>query len=184
MLTASEVLRIEHQAIRDALEVLEELCFLLRAEQDIITEDVVALTDYLSRFTHDVHQKKEELLLFPALEKAGISRDEGHFAILIAGHELGAVYIRHLLEAGKHSYLNRDEFIEAAESYIRMEEAHIEQEETEILPLAEQRLTEAAQLQLAADFEQFDRLVIGQDKIDDASHVLEYFHLKYMENTD
>ena len=71
MLKATEVLLAEHQTILDALEVLEEICFLLRAEQDIITEDIVALTNFLGRYSHEIHQKKEELLFFPALEKAG-----------------------------------------------------------------------------------------------------------------
>ena len=65
MLKASAVLRAEHEAILNALEVLEEICFLLRADQDIITEDIVALTDFLNRYSHDVHQKKEETFRNP-----------------------------------------------------------------------------------------------------------------------
>lgn len=184
MRKASDVLRNEHRAIRDAVEVLEEICFLLRSEQDIISEDIVALTEFMQQFTHTLHQKKEELFLFPALERAGVSREEGHFDLLSASHELGQVYIRHLVEAGRHSFLNRDEFIEAAESFIRMESAHIEQEERELLPLIDNRLSDTEQRRLLDEFANYDSQEFGLDRIETAEHILEYFRVKYMENND
>jgi len=184
MSKASEVLRREHQSIRDALEVLEEFCFLLRADQEILTEDIQALTDFLGHYTHEVHQKKEELFLFPAMEKAGISREQGHFAMLIAGHEIGAVYLRHLAEAGKHVYLNKAEFVEAAESYLAMHLDHIEQEDHGLLNMADECLADPEQQDLIAEFQKYDRLAIGQSIVDQAMQTIGYFHKKYMENQD
>jgi hemerythrin-like domain-containing protein len=184
MSTASEALRAEHRSIRDALEVLEEICFLLRAEQEILSEDIVALTDFLRVYTHDLHQKKEELFLFPALERAGVSRDESHFVLLLSNHELGQVYLRHLVAAGRNSFLNREEFVEAAESYIKMESAHIVLEDSELLRLADERLDGAEQARLIEEFDQYECQIFGTERIDEAEHVLEYFRIKYMDNND
>jgi hemerythrin-like domain-containing protein len=74
--------------------------------------------------------------------------------------------------------------VEAAESYIKMESAHIDLEEAELLRLADERLDAAGQERLLDEFNQYECQIFGTDKIDEAEHVLEYFRIKYMENND
>jgi len=77
MSAAIEDLKNDHEAILFALGILESIGIKISEGEKLIAADILALIDFLREFADTCHHGKEEEILFPALEVAGIPRDGG-----------------------------------------------------------------------------------------------------------
>ncbi len=83
-------LKKEHQAVLTALRILEEMAS--KGEGRVATEsvqDIEQLIGFFKVFVDQCHHGKEEKLLFPALEKIGVSREGGPIGVMLSEHDLG-----------------------------------------------------------------------------------------------
>jgi hemerythrin-like domain-containing protein len=142
----TNVLREEHRWILRMLQCLERLTLAAEREQRL---DAASAAELLALFTHfadGLHQEREERHLFPrllararsALERQAIGRlcgeheEERRVMARICHGLLGAIY------GEMHSL--RD-FQREALRYVAMQRRHLQHENHELLPLADELLT-------------------------------------------
>ena len=177
------ILRAENAAILSILEVLEEICFLLRADQEILRMDLVGIADFLERYSELFHNGKENRHFYPALESAGLFVGNPEVRKLVDEHDVGKGFIEELKLVTAGSAFDKEEFILHAEAYIEHMRLHIECEETLLLPLAEQGLSSDEQLRLVIEFEAWEKDGIGADAARDFGRLIQYFRQKYLRNS-
>jgi hemerythrin-like domain-containing protein len=83
-----EELKMEHQAVKMTLRVLETLCRRMEQPGEAVEEiHLDQLLEFFSVFVDKCHHGKEEELLFPALEAVGIGREGGPIGHMLEEHE-------------------------------------------------------------------------------------------------
>jgi len=176
------ILRAENAAIRSILEVLEEICFLLRADQEILQIDLVKIADFLERYCEIFHNEKEMHYLYPAMAAAGLFDSKPELLELADEHDIGRAFIEELKLVTAGNEFNSDDFIMHAEAYIEHMRLHIDAEETLLFPLVEKDLPDKDQ---AAVIQAFEQWKAGKDKGGQAldfDRLIQYFQQKYLRN--
>ena len=178
-------LRMEHEAVRLTLRVLEKIC--RKLEQPQATVDpahVDQLLEFFGVFVDKCHHGKEEELLFPALEAIGVRRDGGPIGVMLMEHQQGRDFVRKMKEAFSEYKTGNPAaaapFIRAARGYIPLLDQHILKENNVLFPLAEKQLSEAKQSELAKGFEAIEVEKIGVGKHEEFHRMLENLERVYL----
>ncbi len=157
--TPTAELRAEHRVIERVLGVLERLLAQPLESAPAVTAALRDCVRFFRLFADACHHGKEEDMLFPALESAGIPRDGGPIGVMLHEHRLGRQYVARMaaeldgLEAGDAGA--RERFVAAARAYIDLLSAHIYKEDNVLFAMGERVTPPAAQSQLAGEFCQF-----------------------------
>lgn len=72
---ATQQLKDEHEGIKIMLNILGQICFRLETKGDLNEKHFEGILEFLKVFVDKCHHGKEEDLLFPALEEAGIPKE-------------------------------------------------------------------------------------------------------------
>ncbi|MGQ9493468.1 MAG: hemerythrin domain-containing protein [Anaerolineae bacterium] len=91
---ATEQLMEEHRAIETVLNILENVCQRLETGKAVDAEHLEHILEFIRIFADRCHHGKEEDLLFPAMEKAGIPREGGPIGVMLIEHVQGRNYVR------------------------------------------------------------------------------------------
>lgn len=162
---ATQDLRNEHEGIKVALAVLDHLANEIEADRAVNVDDLEQIVDFLKTFADRCHHGKEEDLLFPALEAAGIPKENGPIGVMLADHTQGRDYIRAMNDAlagvREGAPADRKAFAVAAQGYARLLRDHIEKENNVLFVLAEQRLSPEEHVRLVEGFERIEQERIG-----------------------
>lgn len=139
--TATARLREEHRHI---LEVANALAVLVRAAEEG-RWDVDAFADcvtFIRLFADACHHGKEEDLLFPELQAAGMPRDHGPIAVMLQEHQQGRAYARQMagaLEGARAGDAEaRATLCHAAMGYVALIRGHIQKEDYILFQMADQ----------------------------------------------
>jgi hemerythrin-like domain-containing protein len=166
---AIQDLRMEHDAVRLTLRVLERIA--QQIEQKGTPDDPQHLDQLLEFFTVFVdkcHHGKEEELLFPALEQAGVARDRGPIGVMLREHELGRECVQKMKAAaarlGAGEPRAATDFNRSARDYITLLNQHIDKENNVLFPMAERQLSEATLDGLSKGFDRIEEQKIGLGK--------------------
>jgi hemerythrin-like domain-containing protein len=179
MTRASEDLRHEHEAVLNALKILEKISAALQTGQKTAHQDLLQLMDFFKVFTDTCHHGKEEKFLFPALEEAGIGKINGPIGVMLAEHEQGREYMRGMTAALAEKTIRADDFVKMANNYIGLLRAHIDKENNILFPLGDQRLTPTGQKELLEKFARFEDEIIGKGKHEELNQLLKSLRQKY-----
>ena len=95
----TEVLVDEHNAIIEMLGVVEEVNRRLETGEKVESSDLLDIVDFIQGFADACHHNKEEGILFPAMEAAGIPMRGGPIGVMLQEHEQGRAYARAMKEA-------------------------------------------------------------------------------------
>ena len=90
---ASEDLINEHRDILFGLRILQEIVKTAEQSGDADIKDINDMIDFLRLFADKCHHGKEEGLMFPALEEAGIPNERGPIGQMLKEHIQGRQYI-------------------------------------------------------------------------------------------
>lgn len=162
---ATQELRDEHEGIMTALAVLDRLANEIEAGRTVSIDDLEQIVDFLKTFADRCHHGKEEDLLFPALERAGIPKENGPIGVMLTDHTHGREYIRAMSDAlagmreGKPD--SGPAFASAAHGYVRLLSSHIEKENQVLFVMAERVLPPEEHDRLAKEFECVEQERIG-----------------------
>jgi hemerythrin-like domain-containing protein len=162
---ATLVLRTEHDAISQVLKVLGLSVARVENRQEVSNQMLEDMLEFLAVFVDKCHHSKEEDVLFPILEAAGIPRQNGPIGCMLDEHEVGRSYIRQmreglaLLKAGNE--LGQSLFIQNAQSYITLLTSHINKENKVLFVLADNALTANRQDEIANQFEDIEVNKLG-----------------------
>ncbi len=179
-------LRMEHEAVKLTLRVLEKICLKLEQPQaSVDPAHVDQLLEFFVVFVDKCHHGKEEELLFPALEAIGVRRDGGPIGVMLMEHQQGREFVRKMKEAFAEYKTGKPAaavpFIQAARGYTALLEQHILKENNVLFPLAEKQLPEAKQSELAKGFEAIEVEKIGVGKHEEFHRMLENLERVYLQ---
>lgn len=181
---ATQELRNEHEGIRVALAVLEKMADDAEAGGTPNLNDADRILDFLRTFADKCHHGKEEDLLFPALEKAGVSRDQGPIGVMLIDHEHGREHIKAMVQAlaGLHSGDSDSPvaFAAAARGYVQVLSSHINKENNVLFVMAEQHLSPEEHARLAEGFEKIEQERIGPGVHESFHALLDELSAKYL----
>ena len=142
----TDVLRDEHALILRGLDVLEAAA--ARATDGGHVDDAwwARLIAWLRGFADRNHHAKEERLLFPAMERAGVPAAGGPIEVMLEEHAQGRALIQAMeATAGAERVAN-------ARRYISLLRAHIDKENGVLFPIAEGVLDDETRQTLWRDF--------------------------------
>ena len=177
---ASNDLIHEHDAILFALKVLDEICNRVESGKDVPVQDISDLIDFIKLFADKCHHGKEEGFLFPAMEEAGIQKQNGPIGVMLMEHVSGREFIKDMQTAVSGSAVNKPEFVKAARGYVSLLRSHIEKENNVLFPMGDVKISPSKQKELLEQFEKFEDEVIGKGKHEELHKQLHEFNLKYL----
>jgi hemerythrin-like domain-containing protein len=134
-----ELLLGEHRTILQVLDEIERERARLEGDgilRDVFWRDVL---HFIDEFDTNLHHQKEEQLLFPALEEAGLSATSGPTAVLRDEHRRTQFWRQRLEQALVAR--DRPRVGAAAASYVDLVRSHVMKENQILFPLARRLLT-------------------------------------------
>lgn len=160
MISATSILRQEHEDILRAVQVTFELARFLEEGRPLPPASLSALQQYFLFVAHRNHRDKEEDLLFPLLRDKGFYEGPGCIETLMDQHGEAAQAFDNMVVAAE-AYEEGDRaaaqtWIAAARLYGESMRQHIHRENDVLLMNAERLLTEADQQDLAREFSRLD----------------------------
>ncbi|MCM8763778.1 MAG: hemerythrin domain-containing protein [Candidatus Omnitrophica bacterium] len=174
----TEQLQEEHKAIKLMLKILEAICKRLENKEDIPEENFEKIIEFLKIFVDRCHHGKEEDLLFPAMEEAGIPVEDGPIGVMLTEHNIGRDYVKGMSEAVLRQDFNK--FIENARGYVELLEQHIDKEDNILYMIADMHLQESKQKELLQQFEKVERERIGTGKHEEFHKLLHHLKKIYL----
>jgi hemerythrin-like domain-containing protein len=183
----TEDLKKEHEAIKLMLRILEEVSKRLEAGEKVNAEHLDSILEFIQVFAYKCHHGKEEGLLFPAMEKAGIPREHGPIGAMLYEHKEGRNFGKGMNEAVAEYKKGRKkdgrEVAKNARNYADLLSKHIEKEDNILYPMADGRLSAAAQEDLEKGFEKIEKEVIGPGRHEEFHRVLHRLNEEYLKQT-
>jgi len=161
----TEELMEEHEAILGILDVLDEISSQIERHAPFNTDDVARIVDFLRRFADGCHHAKEEQHLFPALEQAGVPRENGPIGMMLSEHDLGRKHIAAIAAACEKCVRGEEasgEIASNARAYARLLRDHINKENRVLFPMAERFLSLEVQERLSGAFAHLEEVEIGR----------------------
>jgi hemerythrin-like domain-containing protein len=156
---ATRILMEEHRVIERVVSSLDRAAQRLDAGEPIEAGFFVDAADFVEGFADGCHHKKEESVLFPAMETAGVARQGGPLAVMLAEHEEGRRLTRAMQAAAEELATGRPEWktavVQIALGYVALLRQHIAKENGVLFPMADRVIAPEVQGGLA---EAFDRI--------------------------
>ncbi len=184
-MTPTEQLKEEHQGITSMLKILERVCEKLETRAKVDSAHLEGIVEFFRVFADKCHHGKEEDLLFPEMEKAGIPKEGGPIGVMLAEHAQGRAYVRAMGDAATRYKQGepraRTEFAESARNYITLLAQHIQKENNVLFPMGDRALGKEKQKKLVEDFEELERERIGagtHESFHELLHQLREIYLK------
>jgi hemerythrin-like domain-containing protein len=163
---ATDTLRHEHDVIGRGLKVLDATASRIAAGDVPPDQDLAGLLDFFAGFADGCHHVKEEAILFPALEAAGLPHGQGPLAVMLDQHEHGrrlVAALRRELPALERDPAARGRFVAAAREYVALLGQHIAIENGVLFPNADAMLTAERDREIAAAFDRHEEREMGPD---------------------
>jgi hemerythrin-like domain-containing protein len=184
-MTPTEQLKEEHQGITLMLKILERVCAKMETKGKVDPAHLERIVEFFRVFADKCHHGKEEDLLFPEMEKAGIPKENGPIGVMLTEHTQGRAYVRAMGEAATRykqgEPRGRTEFAENARNYITLLTQHIQKENNVLFPMGDRVLAKEKQEKLVEDFEDLEREKIGagtHESFHELLHQLQEIYLK------
>lgn len=176
----TEQLKAEHEGIKLMLMVLGKI---LGKPETINQEHFAKILEFLKIFVDKCHHGKEEDLLFPAMEKAGVPRDGGPIGVMLMEHVQGRGYVKGMSDAFDKFKKDRKAMtaiVENGNNYIELLTQHIEKENNILFAMADRVLSKEAQDELEEGFEKLEVERIGLGKHEEFHGLLHQLKKTYL----
>jgi len=154
------ILKHEHRIIERTLRALDGVCTRLEGGNRVPAAALQELVEFITTFADRYHHGKEEMFLFPALERRGITREGGPLGVMEYEHQVERELILDL-EQAIGLYREGDieatyGFVDPARTYLRLLVGHIEKEDSILFRIGDEVLDDEEKAALAASFKQTD----------------------------
>lgn len=158
---ATQILMDEHRVIERVLGALEAAAARLSAGGPVRAEFFLQAADFIAGFADGCHHRKEEGVLFPALEAAGIPRAGGPIGVMLAEHEEGRAITRGLRAAAERMKTGdvaaATEVRQKALDYAALLRQHIMKEDNVLFPMADRAIQGRKHAAVTAEFARLQR---------------------------
>ena len=166
---ATKVLMDEHRVIERVLASLETAARRLDTGEPMRVGFFFEVANFIKEFADGCHHRKEEGVLFPAMEAAGVPRQGGPIGVMLAEHEEGRQLTRAMRAAAEKveegDGTAREDIVQNAQAYVGLLRQHILKEDTVLFPMAESVIQEEKHAEVS---KAFDR--IEHEEIDEGIH--------------
>jgi hemerythrin-like domain-containing protein len=180
-----EDLKIEHEAVKITLRVLDSICNEAEKSGELANPDhLEQLLEFFTTFVDRCHHGKEEELLFPALEEVGVSREGGPIGVMLKEHQQGrdaVVKMKTALvrcQGGDPKAVG--DLVYHARAYIALLDQHIDKENNVLFVLADNNLSKEKQTALWEGFERIETQKIGPGKHEAFHQMIESLESIYL----
>jgi hemerythrin-like domain-containing protein len=156
----TDILKEEHELILEMLKVMEAACARIDRKEKPDPGKLNLIVDFIRNFADRCHHAKEEKILFPALEKAGIAREGGPIGVMLHEHELGRGYVTGM--NGAIQKMSADNtaamrlFTDNAHRYVELLRSHIDRENKVLFAMAEEKIDAAGEKSIMEGFERVE----------------------------
>jgi hemerythrin-like domain-containing protein len=156
---ATEILIHEHDLILRGIGVLERMARIANGGTDLPAGDARAIIEFIRQFADGCHHAKEEGVLFPAMEAAGIPNQGGPIGMMLMEHDQGRAAVRRMDEAvsafgtGPAPF---EAFAQAAFEYSALLSTHIFKENNVLFRMADQRIPTAQDAVMLAAYDEHE----------------------------
>jgi len=183
-------LKEEHEGTRQMLRVLEAVCGQAERAGEVNREHFSHILEFLTVFVDRCHHAKEDDLLFPAMERAGVAKDNKAIFYTREEHHTLRRYVQDIQQifeayaAGGADAVGR--LTEQSRRYMAFLIPHMEKEEKYLFPLADRTLSGTQQDELVAAFDCLEAERIGLGRHEEFHMLLtqlENFYLKAREES-
>lgn len=183
---ATQQLKDEHQGVLLALSILEEINKKLEHKEKVDPSHLEQILEFLKIFVDKCHHSKEEDVLFPEMEKAGVPKDGGPIGMMLLEHDMGRSYIKGLSKAIE-KYLTGDskasqQIVKNAERYVTLLREHIEKENDILYEIADMYLLPKQQRNIPKQFDKIENEKIGEGKHEQFHQMLDDLGKQYLKN--
>ncbi len=161
---ATDILVNEHNLILRALAVLDRVAARVEAGRPIPDDAARQLIDFFRKFADACHHAKEEGVLFPALEAAGLPSNGGPVAVMLMEHDMGRAAVGEMVQAldnAGHDPGAAPAYCRAARTFSRVLSSHISKENGVLFPMSENFIPAEQDAELVEKFEEHERAVTG-----------------------
>jgi hemerythrin-like domain-containing protein len=177
---ASQDLINEHEGVLFGLTILEKMANKVEQSDEIEVSDIEEIINFFKLFADKCHHGKEEGLLFPAMQKAGVPKDGGPIGQMLLEHDEGRKHIARMGLSIDNGVLEGNKFTQAARNYISLMREHINKENRILFPLGDKIIPMDEQQQLLEQFEEFEEKVMGKGTHEKLHDLLQNFEVKYL----
>ncbi len=162
----TEILEAEHHVIQKIVGAMAVLVEGLGAGQEPPVETLRTIVEFMRTFADKCHHGKEEVHLFPFLEKRGVPARGCPIGVLLHEHAQGRALVGQLAQATE-AYATgtasaRDAVTETLRGLMALYPGHIWKEEYLLFPMSNKVLGAADQQQLVEKFAEVEA-AIGRD---------------------
>lgn len=181
----TEDLKNEHKAILRMIDVLRSVSARLETGSGAVEpDDLAQIVDFIRVFADQCHHAKEEDLLFPAMEEAGIPREGGPIGVMLAEHDIGRDYVKGMAEAAAGCRTGDRQaahsFAENAKGYGSLLSQHISKEDNILYMMADVHLEPEKERELLEAFEQVEREKVGPGRHEAFHELLDRLEKTYL----
>ena len=156
MTNVTQVMVEEHQLILRMINLVEKNTDLLEQgrfrDWQFYLDAVSFIRNYADRF----HHAKEEDILFAALVKNGMPRENSPVAAMLMAHDQGRAFVKGMEEGAQRALAGETGqirgIVENARGYARLLRDHIDKEDHILYPLAEKVLPEEVRPAMAEGY--------------------------------
>ena len=180
----TDELKTEHGVIGELLMVMDSISDRLDAGEKVEPQHLLLVVSLIREYADRWHHAKEEGLLFPALEQAGIPREGGPLGMMEQEHGMGRQLVAVMEEAAsRYAGGDRDaglDFAEAARNYVGLLSLHIGKENDILFPMADDRLSAEKQAELEAAFHEAQIRELGPERLTELMRSLDMLKEVYL----
>jgi hemerythrin-like domain-containing protein len=163
-------LREEHGATMKMLAALQRFIAKVVDSELGETKDLEALIEFFEIYVDRYHHGKEEQVLFPALSRTRTAGIDSLINSLMEDHRKARTSMEqiesHAVTLHSCSEADRYKFTEKADRYVDLVRKHIRKENSELLPLIEERFSETERLQMAGQFDDVEKATLGSNGLE------------------
>ncbi len=165
-----DALREEHGVTMKMLAALQRVIIEVMDLKEGETKDLKALIQFFEVYVDRYHHGKEEQVLFPALSRTRTAGIDSLIGSLMEDHSEARTSMEQIKSNALTFYscseADRHEFRERADRYVDLVRKHIRKENSELLPLIEEKLSETERLQMAGQFHDVEKATMGSSGLE------------------
>ena len=158
---ATKILEEEHRLIERVLDSLETVSDRADAGDPVDPSFFLRAADFIKGFADGCHHEKEERILFPALEAAGLPKAGGPVVVMLEEHAEGRRLVSTMRDAAERLAAGdpraRSTLVASAREYVALLRAHIAKENHVLFPMAEQIIGAPERDEVLRAFERLER---------------------------
>ncbi|MCX6544889.1 MAG: hemerythrin domain-containing protein [Acidobacteria bacterium] len=161
---ATEILMHEHELIMRGVTVLDRMADKAESGQPVPVADANAIIEFIRKFADGCHHAKEEGVLFPAMEAAGMPRDGGPIAVMLAEHDQGRAAVKAMSAAASAFGASAEplaQFARAARAYANLLTNHIHKENNILFRMADQVIGAHKDAEILQAYDEHEARVTG-----------------------